>query len=38
MKRYKLSNQHSKNLFRSSVNNVKAINIVTKPSRGGISI
>ena len=38
MKRYSLSKNHSKNLFRSSANNVKAINVAMKPMRGGFRI
>ena len=38
MKRFKLSKNHSQNLFRSSANNVKAINVSLKPMRGGYRI
>lgn len=38
MKRYKISKQHSKNLFQKGYNQVKAINIALKPQRGGYRI
>lgn len=38
MKRYSLSKTHSKNYFRSSYDNIKAINIAETPQRGGFRI
>lgn len=38
MKRYSLSNTHSKNYFNSSAQNVKAINIASTPQRGGFRL
>lgn len=38
MKRYNLSNAHSKNLFRSSAQNIKRINVAERPMRGGYRI
>lgn len=38
MKRIKLSKRVSKNMYRKGYSNIKAINIASKPMRGGFSI
>lgn len=38
MNRYSISKSHNTNSFRRGANNVKAINVASKPQRGGYRI